>query len=413
MTPFEPQAACPLDDVRVLDLSRLVAGNILTHILGDFGAEVIKVEPPGGDPLRAWRVKGVATHWKTYARNKRSVGLNLRTAPGRALVLRLVPKAQVLVENFRPGTLEEMGLAPQILFEHNPRLVVVRISGWGQTGPYRKKPGFGTLVEGFSGLAAMTGFPDREPVLPPFHLADSVAGIYGAAATLIALREVEVNGGAGQVIDLSLLEPLLAILGPQAANFALTGRTKQRTGSRSTTAAPRNVYRTRDGEWLCLSASIQAMAERVFRAIGRADLAADPRYATNAARVEHGAELDAIIGAFIGERTLAENLALFERAEVTLGPIYDISGILRDPHVRERGVIVELPDDEMTRLPVHAVVPRLSKTPGAIRGTAPRIGEHNWPVLSELGLDAAEFRRLVEAGVVHEGKAPLGAAEGS
>src|SRR5215213_10027360 len=240
---YEPAARGTLDGIRVLDLSRLVAGNQLTQVLGDYGAEVIKVEPPAGDTLRAWRIKGVETNWKIYARNKKSLCLELRKAEAREILLRLVETAAVFVESFRPGTLEKMGLGPDVLLRKNPKLIIVRISGFGQEGPYRRRPGFGTLVEGMSGFASFNGFADREPVLPPIYLADSVAGLYGATGVMIALREVEVNGGKGQVIDLPLLDPLFAILGPQAANFRLTGKLKPRSGSRSTNSGPRNAYR--------------------------------------------------------------------------------------------------------------------------------------------------------------------------
>ena len=248
MKHFDRNAACPLDGVRVLDLSRVVAGNMLSLLLADFGAEVIKIEPPEGDALRDWLVAKMATNWKVYARNKKSVCLNLRKTEGRELLLRLVETANVLLENFRPGTLEKMGLGPDVLLARNPKLVIVRISGWGQTGPYRHKPGFGTLAEGMSGFAAMNGFADREPVLPPMQLADCTAGLYGAYATLIALRHVEVSGGHGQVIDLPLLEPLFSCMGPQAASYKASGKVRERTGSRSTTAAPRNAYKTKDGK---------------------------------------------------------------------------------------------------------------------------------------------------------------------
>src|SRR5688572_4908527 len=399
---YEPAARGALDGVRVLDLSRLVAGNTLTQLLADFGAEVIKVEPPAGDTLRAWQTKGVTTNWKIYARNKKSLCLELRTTEARELLLRFVPSAAMLVESFRPGTLEAMGLAPAELFEVNPRLIIVRISGWGQDGPYRRRPGFGTLVEGMSGFASMNGFEDREPVLPPMYMADSYAGLYGATAAMIALREVERNGGRGQVIDLPLLDPVFAVLGPQAANFRLTGKVKRRTGSRSTNAAPRNAYRCKDGKYVGLSASIQKMAERVFRSIGRADLIDNPRYRTNADRVEHAAELDEIIGAFVAERTQAENVAFFEQAEVTIGPIYDISQIVEDPHVLERELLADYPDAEMGAFPMHPVVPRLLGTPGSIRSPAPRLGEHNRALLAELGVGAAEYDRLVAAGAVCE-----------
>ena len=407
---FETDARCPLDGVRIVDLSRVVAGNMVSLALADFGAEVIKVETPDGDALRDWLVSGIAANWKVYARNKKSVCLDLRRDEGRQIVLKLVATAQVFIENFRPGTLEKMGLAPDILLATNPKLVIVRVSGWGQDGPYQHKPGFGTLAEGMSGFAAMNGFADREPVLPPMQLADCTAGIYGAMAVMIALRHVEVSGGRGQVIDLSLFDPLFSCLGPQAASYKASGKVRPRTGSRSTTAAPRNVYRTRDNQWVCLSASTQAMTERVFHAIGRPDLIDNPRYKTNAERVKNATELDAIIGAFMAQKTLKENLEFFDRTEVTVGPIYDISQIIEDPYVKAREVVVELPDDEMGTIPMHCVVPRLSATPGAIRLPAPKLGEHNDEVLGALGLSAAEIARLKAAGVISTGKKKKGVA---
>jgi formyl-CoA transferase len=403
---YDPKARGALEGVRVLDLSRLVAGNTLTQVLADFGAEVVKVEPPAGDTLRAWQTQGVPVTWKLYSRSKKSLCLDLRRPESIELLLKLVPTASVLIESFRPGVLEKMGLAPAKLLGVNPKLVIVRISGWGQDGPYSQRPGFGTLIEGMSGFASMNGFPDREPVLPPMYLADSVAGLHGAAATMIALREAEREGGAGQVIDLPLLEPLFNILGPQAANLRLTGKVKQRTGNRSTTTAPRNAYRTKDGHWVCLSASIQKMTDRLLRAIGRPELITDPRFATNSARLAHADELDAIIGEFIGARTQAENVAYFERHEVTIGPVYDISQIVEDPHVVERELVADYPDDEMGAFPMHHVIPRLSRTPGAIRAPAPKLGEHNRALLAEAGVDAAAYAKLLAAGVASEGDSP-------
>jgi len=408
---YTPEARGALRGVRVLDLSRLVAGNTLTQVLADFGAEVIKVEPPAGDTLRAWQTNGVPLTWKLYSRSKKSLCLELRRPEARELLLELVPSAAIFVESFRPGTLEKMGLAPGALFARNPKLVVVRISGFGQDGPYSQRPGFGTLIEGMSGFASMNGFADREPVLPPMYLADSVAGLHGAAAAMIALREAE-RSGAGQVIDLPLLEPLFNILGPQAANLRLTGKVKARTGNRSTTTAPRNAYRTKDGRWVCLSASIQKMAERLFRAIGRPELIEDPRYATNSERLRHADELDAIIGEFIAQRTQAENVGFFEKSEVTIGPVYDIAQILEDPHVIERELVADYPDSDMGAFPMHHVVPRLSGTPGAIRAPAPKLGEHNRALLAEVGVDEAAYAKLVAAGIVCEGgAAPEGGPE--
>ncbi|MCS6892905.1 MAG: CoA transferase [Rhodovarius sp.] len=379
---FDPEARGPLHGVRVIDLSRLVAGNTLTKVLADHGAEVIKIEPPEGDTLRAWRVQGIETSWKTICRNKFSVVLNLRHPLAIEEVKRLAEGAAIFVESFRPGVLEAMGLDPAGLLARNPRLVIVRISGWGQTGPYAHKPGFGTLVEGYSGFAAINGFEDREPVLPPMFMGDAYAGLLGAASTIIALRHAEATG-EGQVIDLSLFEPIFSVLEPQMANWRLTGRLKPRTGSRSTNTAPRNVYRTRDGAWVCLSASTQGMTEKLFRAIGREDLIADPRFATNADRVKNHAELDAIIGAFVAERSLAENLEHFDRTGVTIGPIMDAARLETDPYVLEREALIEVPDEEMPggRLPMTGHVPRLSATPTILARPAPKLGEHNEAIL--------------------------------
>jgi crotonobetainyl-CoA:carnitine CoA-transferase CaiB-like acyl-CoA transferase len=410
---YAPEARGPLDGVRVLDLSRLIAGNTLTQVLADFGAEVIKVEPPAGDTLRDWKTEGVEISWKLYSRSKKSLALELRNPEARALLLDLAATAAIFVESFRPDTLEKMGLGPEALLERNPKLVIVRISGWGQSGPYRRRPGFGTLVEGMSGFASFNGFADREPVLPPMYLADSTAGLYGAAGVMIALREVEVNGGRGQVIDLPLLDPLFAVLGPQAANYRLTGKVKPRTGSRSTNSGPRNAYRCRDGLYVGLSASTQKMAERVFASIGRADLIDDPRYRTNADRVRNAEGLDAIIGEFIAQRTQSENVAFFEQAEVTIGPIYDIRQILEDPHFVDREVLADYPDPEMGAFPMHSVVPRLAGTPGSIRTPAPRLGEHNRALLAEIGVDGARYARLRSEGVVCEGEPPRGLSEGA
>ena len=396
---FDPTAKGALDGVRVVDLSRLVAGNMLTKVLADHGAEVLKIEPPEGDTLRAWRVKGIETAWKTWCRNKKSLCLDLRSAAGQDVVRRLVQDAAIFVESFRPGVLEQMGLAPETLLDINPRLVVVRVSGWGQTGPYRHKPGFGTLVEGYSGFAAVNGFADREPVLPPMFMGDAYAGLYGASATMIALRAAEAEHGQGQVIDVSLFDPMLAVLDPQIANNRLTGVLKPRTGSRSTNTAPRNAYQTRDGGWVCLSASTQGMAEKTLRGIGRPDLISDPKFRTNADRLHHGEELDRLIGGFIAERTLAETLAHFDTAGVTIGPIMDAAGLQADDFVAQRESLIEVPDADMGWLPMHGLVPRLSGTPGILARPAPRLGEHNDAILTPL-LGEEQLRHLRSTNVV-------------
>src|ERR1700735_4235833 len=374
---FDPTAPAPLDGIRVVDLSRLVAGNMVSLQLADQGAEVIKIEDPNtGDPLRAWRVKGLSLHWKVYARNKKSLAINLRPQAGRDALLDLLATSHVLIENFRPGTLEQMGLGPEVLHARNPGLVIVRITGFGQDGPYRDRPGFGTLVEAMSGFAAKNGFGDPPPVLPPLALADMVAGLYGAYAVMIALRVAE-RGGKGQVIDLPLLDSHISILGPEAATFRVSGEKPQRTGSRSLTTSPRNVYATQDGRYIAISASIQAMAERVFRAIGKPEMIDDPRFRTNTDRVGNIDACDHAVGEFIAARTLDENMAIFEAAEVTANPVYEIDQLIEDPHVHGRGVLVEAPDAEAGSVLMHNIIPRLSDTPGRFRSPAPGLGEHS------------------------------------
>jgi crotonobetainyl-CoA:carnitine CoA-transferase CaiB-like acyl-CoA transferase len=390
-----------LSGIRVVDLSRVVAGNMVTLQLADHGADVIKVEPlPHGDPLRAWRDKGYSTYWKVYCRNKRSLGLNFHAAGATEVIRDLAATADVFVEGFRPGTLEKMGLAPEKLLELNPGLIIVRISGFGQSGPYAPRPGFGTLVEGMSGFASRNGFEDREPVLPPLAMADMIAGLYGAFATVSAIRAREHGKAPGQVIDLSLLEPMISILGPEAAAYSVTGEIKQRVGSGSNTASPRNVYKSRDGKWIALSGSVQAMAERVFRLVGRPDMVDDPRYKDNAARVRHRHEIDAIVGTWVGQQTREEALKAFEEAAVTAAPVYDIADLIKDPHVVERGIFEEIPDADLGWVQVHTPLPRLSATPGGYTRPAPRVGEHTAEVLAELRYDEAKINALRHTGVV-------------
>jgi len=398
---FEPDREGPLRGVRVLDFSRLVAGNMLSLQLADFGAEVVKVESPGrGDTLRDWREAGVSVHWKVYARNKKSITLDLKAPEAPGIILDLVPHFEVMIESFRFRYLERLGVGPDTLLQRNPRLVLVRVSGFGQTGPYAKRPGFGTLVEAMSGFASRNGFEDREPVLPPLAMADMIAGLSGAMATVIAVRNVEVNGGRGQVIDLSLLESIFSILGPEAAIHKLSRKIRRRVGSASEGTSPRNVYPTSDGGWVAISASTQAMTERLFRAIGRDDLNQNPDFRTNTERVKRREEVDAIVGGFIKQRTLADAIRFFEEAEVTAGPVYDIGQFLEDPHVQERGIVVEAPDDEMGEVPMHAVVPRLSGTPGPLRFPAPAVGQHNREIFSRIGYSDERIDTLSQKGII-------------
>lgn len=398
---FHPDYQGMLYGLRVVDLSRVVAGNMLTLQLADYGADVIKIEPlPNGDPLRAWKEDGYSAYWKVYARNKRSLGLNFRAKGAVKLLADLAAQADVFVEGFRPGTLEEMGLAPATLHAQNPGLVIVRVSGFGQTGPYAPRPGFGTLVEAMSGFSARNGFADREPVLPPLALADMIAGLYGAFATVTAVRARERGQAPGQVIDLSLLEPIISILGPEAAAYTITRETKPRVGSGSNTTSPRNVYRTRDDKWIALSGSVQAMAERVFRLVGREDMIHDPRYKDNSSRVNHRDEVDAVVGGWVATQTRDEAMQAFADAEVTAAPVYDIDDLLVDPHAVGRGIFEELPDAELGWVQMHAPVPRLSATPADYRRPAPRVGENTTDVLREFGFDEAAITALREAKVV-------------
>ena len=391
---FSSDAKGPLAGTLVLDLSRLVAGNMLTLQLGDFGAEVVKIEPVEGDPLRAWRDGGEELFWKEYSRNKMSAALELRNPAAMEALLRLVEKADVFVESFRPGTLEKMGLGPDVLLARNPRLVIVRVSGFGQTGPYAQLPGFGTLVEAMSGLAVRTGFPDREPLLPPLALADMIAGLSGAMATVTALLARDRNMAKGQVIDLSLLEPLFSVLGPEAAIYKRTGQMKQRAGNGISLSSPRNIYRCADGKFVALSGSTPAMARRVFEMIGRADMIEDPRFRTNSDRVKNREQVDAAVGAWFANKSRDEALSLMRSAEVTVGPVYNVDDVVTDPHFNRREILVDVEDPELGVLPMHNIVPRLSATPGVWRRPAPRLGEHTDEVLKAAGMDSEAISRL-------------------
>ncbi len=384
MKTFDPNLRGPLADVRVIDLSRLVAGNMLSAYLADFGADVIKVEREGkGDDLRSWREESWDIYWKVYGRNKRSLVLDLKSDDGLSTLKKLLKHSQIFIENFVPGGLEKMGLGPDVLLEINPALVIVRVSGWGQTGPYKHKPGFGTLVEAMSGFAYLNGFPDRPPALPPLALADMIAGIYGAAGVLTALRVAE-KEGRGQVIDLSLFEPIFSVISSEAAKSSLTGQATMRAGNQSSHTAPRNIYMCADGKHVAMSGSMQSMAMRIFDTIGRPELKTDVRFETNDGRVKNRDELDSIISAFIGSKTQDENLALFEEAGVTVGPVCSVLDLLDHPYALEREAIVQLEDKDIGSIPMHNIVPRLSESPGGFRYPAPRVGEHTAEILAEL-----------------------------
>jgi len=390
----------PLGGVRVLDLSRMVAGGVAGMLLADFGADVVKVEQPGvGDPLRQWTAEGQPLWWKVYARNKRFITLNLKADEGRALLLRVLPQFDVVMESFVPGTLERLRIGPEILLGRHPGLVVLRISGWGQTGPGAARPGFGTLVEAASGFAAMNGEPDGAPIVPSFPLADATSALYAVNAIMFALYHRDVHGGPGQVVDLSLFESLFSLLGPLSAEYAAFGKPRSRNGSRSRNAGPRGCYRTQDGGWIAVSGSTPKMAERFLYAYGLEAMLADPRFDSNEARVVHGRELDAAIGDAIGARTVAQNLAIIEEHKLTAGPVNTVADVEQDPHWRARPLTVDVPDNGRS-IRMHNVVPRLSATPGDIQWTGGALGQDNQSVYHELGVSCDEQKQLIAAGVI-------------
>ena len=382
---FDLSRTGPLDGIRVLDLSRLVAGNMLSVVLGDFGADVIKVENPGrGDDLRHWRVGGIETWWKVYGRNKRSLELNLKDAKALSRLKALVKTSDVFIENFVPGKLEALGLSPEILLDLNPKLIIVRVTAWGQTGPYANKPGFGTLVEAMSGYAHINGFPDKPPALPPLATADMVAGLYGAFAVLVAVREVEQNDGTGQIIDLSLFESMFSLVASEAVKHRVTGEVSFRSGNQSVNTAPRNIYMSADGKYVALSGSMQSMFERLVRTIGRPDLIEDPMFATNDDRIHNRDALDKILQDYFGTRTIANILEIMDEAGITVAPVLSVADLMDHPFVVDRGVLEELADEDLGACPLNAPVPRLSSTPGGFRRPAPRLGEHTGEILQSL-----------------------------
>lgn len=399
----DPNAPGPLSGLRVIDAGVLFAGPVIGTLLGDFGADVIKVEHPRGDALRTlgWQKNGVSLWWAFVSRNKRLVSLNLSTQEGASLLRELVADADVLIESFRPGTFERWGLGPDVLHAINPRLVIVRVSGFGQTGPYSPRPGFGTVAESISGYAHINGQPDGPPTLPPFALGDGVASLFGTFATMFALYHRDMHHAPGQVIDLAIYEPLFWILGPQSLVYDQLGLVPGRTGSSTEWTAPRNVYQARDGRWLGMSASSQSIAERVMKLVGHPEVVQEPWFADHTGRIEHQQELDALIGGWIAEHTGAEVMAAFEAAEAVIGPIYSIADIFQDPQYLARETITTVEDPTLGQVRIQNAIPRLSATPGRVRHLGGELGQHNREILGEaLGHSDADLERWREAGVV-------------
>ncbi|MFE6225729.1 CaiB/BaiF CoA transferase family protein [Streptomyces sp. NPDC057854] len=396
------EQAPPLQGLRVLDLATLFAGPLAAMMLGDFGADVVKVEHPRRpDPSRGHgpAKDGVGLWWKVLGRNKRTITLDLSTPGGRDALLRLAADADVIVENFRPGTLERWGLGWEELSAVNPRLVLARVTGFGQFGPYARRPGFGTLAEAMSGVAAITGEPDGPPTLPPFGLADSVAALATAYAVMTALT-ARTTTGQGQVVDMAIIEPMLSVIGPHPLWYDQLGYVQPRTGNRSRNNAPRNTYRTSDGSWVAVSTSAQSIAERVMRLVDRADLIDEPWFADGTGRAAHADVLDEAVGAWIARHTRDEAMAAFEKAEAAIAPVYDVRDVLADPQFQALGTVTEVPDPELGPIRMQNVLFRLSATPGGIRWAGRPHGADTDEVLTAAGLTLDEIDALRARGAV-------------
>ena len=390
-----------LSGVRVLDTATLFAGPLAATLLGDFGAEVIKIEHPAGDPVRSHGAQrdGVGLWWKMLGRNKKAMTLYLGSPEGQELFRRLAADADVVIENFRPGTLERWGIGPDELRRINPRLVLARVTGFGQTGPYARRPGFGTLAEAMSGFAAITGEPDGPPTLPPFGLADGIAALTTAFAVMTALRAREATG-EGQVVDLAIIEPILTLLGPQIITYDQLGELQARTGNRSHNNAPRNTYRTRDGGWVAISTSAQSIAERVMRLVGRPELIDEPWFATGTQRARHADVLDEAVGSWIAGRDRDEVVKAFEEAQAAVAPVYTAADVMADPQFEALGTIASVPDDELGPVRMQNVLFRLSGTPGRITSAGPPLGAHTAEILARYGVDGAGLEDLRAKGVI-------------
>ncbi len=395
----------PLSGVRVIDVSTILAGPLCCQILGDFGAEVIKIEHPvAGDSMRGHGESkdGIPLWWKEISRNKRTVGLSLSAPEGADLFLRLAKTADVIVENFRPGTLERWGVGPEQLHDVNPGLIIVRITGFGQKGPYASRAGFGTLAEAMSGFAHLTGQPDGPPTLPAFGLADSICGIAASSAATMALYARDRNGGKGQVIDMSLLEPIMTAVGPGPTVYDQLGKVGMRHGNRSTNNAPRNTYQTADGHWVAISTSAQSIAERVLTLVGHPEVIDEPWFASGRTRAEHADLLDEYVGSWIAQRTRDEVIAAFTEAGAAVAPIYTAKDIVEDPHVQATEMIVEVPDPDLGRIKMHNVMWRMSQTPGRIRFTGRAKGADTDAILiDELGCDPKVIEDLRARQIVY------------
>jgi len=399
-----PDGQGPLRGLRVLDTATLAAGPLVATALAEFGADVIKVEQPGsGDPMRTWgeRKDEIGLVWKSISRNKRCVTLDLRHAEGQELFHRMLEVSDVVIFGNRPSALARWGLDWPSVHDAHPRVVMLHISGYGAGGPKSDRPGFGTLAEAMSGFAHLTGLPDGPPTLPPFMLADGVAGLAATYAVLMALYHRDLRGGEGQLVDVNLIEPLARLIESATLTFDQLGSIPARVGNRLDASAPRNAYRTADGKWLAVSGASPNIAARVFRAVGRPDMADNPFYSDPVMRQERAVEVDDVVAAWVAERTLAEAMAVFEKAEVAAAPVYDAAQLLSDEHLRARGTFVSVDDPDLGRITVQAPVVRLSETPGRIEHLGRPLGADNEAVFGELlGVDPERLKALREAGTI-------------
>jgi len=404
MSASEDSVSGPLNGVTVIEAGTMISVGTVGRLLADFGADVVKIERPGiGDHLRQFgpQKDGTGLWWKYLGRNKQSVTLDLSAENGQVVFEDLVSEADVLIENFRPGTLERWNIGYDRLSTINPSLVMLRLSGYGQDGPYAERPGFGTLAEAMSGFAHLNGFPDREPLLPPTGLADGIAALFSTFALMFALYHRDVNDGSGQFIDTSLTEPIFSLLGPQPLQYEQLGEVEERAGNRSNSSAPRNVFETADDRYVAISASAQPIAMRVFDAIDRPDLKDDQRFEDNEARLENVEALEAIIQNWMDSHSREEVLAAFEEADATIAPVYNVADILADEHYQARNATVSVEDDELGEGTVQNAFPKLSETPGEVRHLGPRLGQHNSSVYEDLlGYDETTIAELSEEGVI-------------
>jgi len=392
----------PLQGIKVIDVGTLFAGPWIATYMADFGADVVKIEHPKGDSLRNFASKknGISLWWKFAGRNKKSVTCNISTKEGQKILKKLCKNSDVLVENFRPGTLEKWNLSFKELHKINPKLILVRTSGFGQKGKYSRRPGFGTLAEAMSGFAHITGSPESTPTLPSIPLADGISALFGTYAVMMALYHRDVHNTLGQEIDISIYEPITHLLGPQSLEYDQLGKIQGRTGNTIPFSAPRNTYKCKDGRYVAISCSTDSIFKRTMEAVGRKDLAEDQKLSTQEGRVHNMKELDEAIQNWIENHTLEETVQHFSEYESALAPVNDIAQLMSDPHVKERGTFAEIDDEELGKIKMPNVIPELSESPGKIRWAGPPKGKHTEEVLLNLGYSKTDLKKFYDSNII-------------